>query len=421
MSYSKAATAANAASSKNTNFSGSNKSGVVPPDLYPAFPCDDLRDAAIFYFTADVGDYTQNGPLAETMEALARKTRSPDALIFAGDLFYSNAASTKEGSKLDFHSWRARFVWGALANVPQKICMGNHCYPGLQFYLDYVNSPDNVGGVWQMRGDDPSEKPSTQYTFTAPVFSKSSHLDHDIFAAVDKKKSQQQQRPKQRQKRGETAEREGETKQTDEANDEDDETNCVEPISNDDDADDQTECDQHEREEENEEQQEKEKAAEAIDDQTAKKAVSSVAAADSSSSSSSPATLATTTATTTSSFHPKKKNRTLSRRKNSLHSRRHEPRLGLRRPASSGTRARMAKQLRMAVQHSCPTAEAKRTLPRRRRPPPDILRGSRTLSARAAAPHEAQQIDQLPQRAKKRVGIRKRFGEERSRCVPCGT
>src|SRR3989338_4041850 len=113
-SSSKATSASSSSSSTTTSIFSSqhksssssgpqNKSGIPPPDLYSAFPCDDLRDAAIFYFTADDGDYNMNKALVDAMELVARKTRPPDCIIQGGDNFYPNAGVTKQDAANDFH------------------------------------------------------------------------------------------------------------------------------------------------------------------------------------------------------------------------------------------------------------------------------------------------------------------------------
>lgn len=203
-------------SSSNQQQQHQNKSGAVPPELFQCFPCEDLRDAAIFYFAADIGDFNANRPLAEQMEKLARKTRPPDQIILGGDNFYPNAASTKEEAKQDFHSWRARFIFGALEHVVFKICIGNHDRSGnIQFQLDYTNSPENPNGQWQCRGDDPNEKPSPNYTYSCPVYSRTSDLAK-VQAIAKKQAQQEEQRLIQLQREREEAEADEEKRKAEE-------------------------------------------------------------------------------------------------------------------------------------------------------------------------------------------------------------
>ena len=166
---SKAAVASSTSSAKQPS---QNKSGVPPPEYLGALPCEDLRDAHIFYAVGDIGDYNANAGLAEAMEAFARKTRPPDFIWCMGDNFYPHAATTKEEAKNDFHSWRARFIWGALQNCVWKVCLGNHdvVQGDASFQLNYTNDPENPRGLWQMRGNDPNEKPSSVYEFSFPVY-----------------------------------------------------------------------------------------------------------------------------------------------------------------------------------------------------------------------------------------------------------
>ena len=168
---SKAAVASSSSTKQQQQQPSQNKSGVPPPEYLGVLPCEDLRDAHIFYAVGDIGDYNANAGLAEAMEAFARKTRPPDFIWCMGDNFYPHAATTKDEAKNDFHSWRARFIWGALENTPWKIVLGNHDIQGdASFQLNYTNDPENPRGLWQMRGNDPNEKPSSVYEFSFPVY-----------------------------------------------------------------------------------------------------------------------------------------------------------------------------------------------------------------------------------------------------------